>query len=1014
MNIRRLSNVHELFATRAASQPDSIAVVFGDQQLSYAELDGRANQLASYLRDSGVGPDSVVMVHLERSVDTIVGLLGTLKAGAAYLPVEPGVPDSRVETFVKETGCATVIAHERDLHRFADLPVAAITAAAGAIAGCSTVLPEIPVDTSDAAYLIYTSGSTGTPKGVVVNHDSLSYLCGELTERYGITPADRVLQFAALSFDTSIEQIMVTLLGGATLVLPEMSWAPSELADRLRRYGVTVMDLTPAYWRRFLSEFAGAPVELPVRLVIVGGEAVRAEDCRTALDLMPDVRLINAYGLTETTITSCIMELTPEVLPARGAAPVGQPLPGTFIYILDERLRPVERGQRGEVYIGGRGVARGYLTEEVRGRDRFVPDRFVSRPGMRMYRTGDLGGWTPEGNLEIVGRIDRQLKIRGFRVEPGEIEATLAANEMIDNVAVTAYERSGQLRLAAYYTVPTSAPDTPSVKDLREFAAQYLPDYMVPTSFVELPEMPLKSNGKVDLGALPAPESTTESATAAPETGVVDLFERGVARLWRQVLDVDRVGPEDNFFALGGNSILAAELLAKVRGTFGVMITQVRPLIRLLLEDATLHSFAQAVKEARAGTLAGDNTRKRVDFEAEAELDVPIQSAVTDPPRWQDPAHILLTGASGFLGIYLLRELLTTTDAVVHCLVRADDGDRAMARVQATAAHYFHDELAEYRAAGRIVAVAGDLEQPLLGLSEADFDSLARIVDVIHHPGGRVNFIYPYSHMRPANVSGTREIIRMAGRYRNIPIHYTSTMAVVAGFGTAGVRHVDEDTPAAYADHLSVGYVESKWVAEALLQNAVKQGLPVAIYRAADISGDGVSGAWNTATEMCAMKKFVVDTGTAPVAELPLDYTPVDCFAAAVAHIAAGALPAGEVYHLTNPGKVNIADLVDRLRAHGHQIREVSWTEWLDELVTIAVEQPDHPMTPFAPLFIDRCATGQMSVAEMYLETTFPAFTRTNVEAALRGSGIEIPPVDSEMLDRYIRYLTSIDFLGAA
>jgi len=248
-------------------------------------------------------------------------------------------------------------------------------------------------------------------------------------------------------------------------------------------------------------------------------------------------------------------------------------------------------------------------------------------------------------------------------------------------------------------------------------------------------------------------------------------------------------------------------------------------------------------------------------------------------------------------------------------------------------------------------------------------------------------------------------------------------MAVISGFGTAGERyvtfgtagerHVTERTPAAHADHLSVGYVESKWVAEAMLRNAAGRGVPVAIYRAADISGDRVTGAWNTATEMCAMKKFIVDTGTAPIAELPLDYTPVDCFAAAVLHIASGALPAGEVYHLTNPRKAYISDLSERLRAHGYDVRDVSWDRWLDQLVKIAVERPGHPMTRFAPLFIDRCATGEMSVAEMYLETTFPVFTRTNVETALRGSGIEIPAVDAEMLDRYLEYLKSIDFLRA-
>jgi amino acid adenylation domain-containing protein/thioester reductase-like protein len=1007
MNIRGQLTVHEQFAARAAQRPDGVAVVSGEASITYAELAERANQLAHYLRHNGTGHGSVVMVHMERSIDTIVALLGILTAGGVYLPVEPGVPDNRIRAFAEETGATTVITQAKDAHRFAAFADLVVTAAAGDAGGYPAAAPEAFVSSSDAAYVIYTSGSTGTPKGVVVDHGSLSHVISELVAYYGITPGDNVLQFGALSFDTSIEQIMVALTAGATLVLPDMAWAPSELPDKLRAHGVTVMDLTPAYWRRFLTELAARPVELPVRLSIVGGEAVFAEDCRTALGLMPGVRLVNAYGLTETTITSCVVDLTADILPPRGAAPVGPPLPGTTVHVLDEDLRPVPPGERGEICIGGRGVAR-YLSADARARERYVPDPFSS--GGRLYRTGDLGAWTPEGNLEVVGRIDRQLKIRGFRVEPGEVEATLAAHELVGNVAVTDYEQHGQRRLAAYYTVPPGA--SLDAKELRDFAAGFLPDYLVPSAFVALPELPLKSNGKVDLAALPVPETVTEPGE--DDSTVVSLFERGVARLWCQVLERDRVGPHDNFFALGGNSILAAELLAKVRGTFGVMITQVRPLIRLLLEDASLRSFAFAVQAARAGTLPGDDTRKRVDFAAESELDVPVSATASDEPRWQDPEHVFLTGATGFLGTYLLRELLATTNAVIHCLVRADDADAAMARLQSTAVHYHGDDLAQYRIAGRVVAVPGDLATPGLGLSDEDFDRLARTVDVIHHPGGLVNFIYPYSHMRPANVEGTREIIRMAARYRNIPVHYTSTMAVIAGFGTAGVRHVDEDTPLAYADHLSVGYVESKWVAEALLLKAAEQGLPVAIYRAADISGDRVTGAWNTATEMCAMKKFVVDTGTAPVAELPLDYTPVDVFAAAVAHIAANALPRGEVYHLTNPGKVNIAELVARMRARGHEIREVSWQEWLDELVTLAVENPEHPMTPFAPLFIDRCATGEMSVAEMYLEDTFPAFSRTNVENALRGSGIVIPPVDAAMLDSYLDYLTDIDFLRAA
>ncbi|MGH3310588.1 MAG: amino acid adenylation domain-containing protein [Streptomyces sp.] len=1030
MRIHGNSFVHDRFAACAAARRDAIAVDHDDQQISYTELDERANQLAHHLRGHGIGRHSVIMIHLERSADLIVSLLATLKAGATYLPVEPGVPDHRMAAFVKEAGCEAVITRPDSLHRFAALPVPALTADAGATAGCPTGPLKTAVEGSDSAYIVYTSGSTGIPKGVRVDHASLAYLCGQINERYGIGPDDRVLQFAAVSFDTSIEQIFVTLLNGATLVLPDLGWAPSELPDRLVERDVTVMDLTPPYWRAFLSELARKPAELPVRLTIVGGSAVYAEDCRTALRVMPGSRLVNAYGLTETTITSCTMEITPQVLPEGGAAPVGRPLPHTVVHVLDENMRPVAPGRQGEIWIAGPGVARGYLAEEASGRTRFLPDPFPEQTGeqageqtgRRMYRTGDLGGWTPEGNLEVVGRADRQLKIRGFRVEPAEIEAALAAHELVDDVAVKPYRRNGELEIAAYCTAARTAAHPLSRRDLRAFAADRLPAYMVPAAFVEITAMPVKTNGKIDLEALPEPDheaTGTGGATGAtaespptesgqePGTGLV---ERAVAGLWCQVLDRDVVQPEDNFFDLGGNSMLAAELLAKVRATLGILITQVRPLIRLLLEDATLRSFAVAVESARAGTLAGDNTR-RVDFEAEAAVGVPLQRTPADPASWRNPAHVFLTGATGFLGIYLLRELLTTTDATVHCLVRADQRDQAMQRIQANARHYFQDELAGYRASGRIVAVPGDLAEPRLGLSEEDFDRLAGLVDVIHHPGGLVNFIYPYSHMRPANVEGTREIIRMAGRYRNAPVHYISTMAVISGFGTAGVRHVTEQTPPSHADHLSVGYVESKWVAEVMLRNAAQEGLPVAVYRAADISGDRERGAWNTATEMCAMKKFIVDTGTSPVAELPLDYTPVDCYAAAVAHIASRALPTGEVYHLTNPGKANVAVLTERLRAHGHTIRDVPWDEWLEQVVKTAVEQPGHPMTPFAPLFIDRCSTGEMSVAEMYLESTFPTFSRDNVDAALRGSGIEIPPVDSEMLDRYIRYLTAIDFL---
>ncbi|HWO62197.1 MAG TPA: amino acid adenylation domain-containing protein [Umezawaea sp.] len=991
MHTKDFWSAHDRFSARAAARGDAVALMHGHERITYRQLDERADRLARHLLGLGLGRGAVVVVHLDRSAELVVSMLAVFKAGLTYLPADPAWPADRLSTVVRDSGCRVVIS------RRADPGVPTIDPGAGVADPPDFAGPAVAP--GDIAYVIYTSGSTGKPRGVRVEHYSLAYLLDRINERYGVTPDDRVLQFASITTDTAIEQVLNTLLAGAVLVLPDDSVAPSELPEVLRANGITVMDLTPPFWRAFLAALPAGPVDLPVRLTIVGGSAVHAEDCRTALRLMPGARLVNAYGLTETTITSCTMEITPEVLPAHGPAPVGRPLAGTSVSVVDDRLRPLGVGRTGEVVIGGPAVAAGYVAPRPSEQSRFS----FRGNAVRTFRTGDTGRLGLDGVLEVIGRVDRQFKVRGFRVEPGEVEAALTEHAEVRDAVVAPFVRGGEQEMAACYT--TSGTGV-TASELRSHLAERLPAPLIPAVFVEVDELPVTPAGKVDLAALPIGGPDAVEAGAEEPSGLV---EHAVAALWRQVLGVRHVGPADNFFALGGNSILAAELLAKVRTALGILITQVRPLIRMLLDDSTLRGFAEAVSSARAGTLAGDGGQ--VDFTADAAVDGLVTAHPVDVPNWQRPAHVLLTGATGFVGVYLLRELLRTTDATVHCLVRADSRRGALRRIQANARHYFQDDLGRYTASGRVQAVPGDLAEPLLGLSEEDFDALARVVDVVHHPGGAVNFIYPYSHLRPANVDGVREVVRLAGRYRNAPVHYISTMAVVSGFGTAGVRYVSEHTPAAHVDRLSVGYVESKWVAEALLRNASDAGLPVAIYRAADVSGDCATGAWNTATEMCAMKRFIVDTGMSPVAELPLDYTPVDRYVAAVAHIAATKPPRGEVYHLTNPAKVNVSVLADRLRARGHQIRDVSWERWVEEIVRVAVEQPGHPMTPFAPLFIDRCATGEMSVAEMYLETTFPEFSRTNVETALRGSGIEIPPVDAVALDRYIDYLTAVDFL---
>ncbi|MFE2410787.1 amino acid adenylation domain-containing protein [Kitasatospora sp. NPDC059408] len=1026
--------VHGLFRARAAHDPEAVAVIADDTTLSYRELDRRSDRLAAALQARGVGAERVVPVCLPRGADLVVAWLGVLKAGGAFLPLDPANPERRQARLVEDCGARVAI---------------------GAVPGVETVPLDGPAAQGpvpdaaapdDLAYLIYTSGTTGTPKGVPVTHRSLVFTLDRVIHAYGLTPGDRVLQLAALGFDTALEQVLAALLSGATLVLGgSRTWAPFELVARLRELGLAVADLTPAYWHHVLALLpAGGPGPRALRLIVVGGDVVHADDCRTCLERLPGVRLVNAYGVTEAAVTSTLCEVTPAVLDGGAAAaaapvPIGRPLPGVRVHVLDARMSPVRPGEKGEIHLGGPGLARGYWRAPGLTAESFLPDPYAAVPGERMYRTGDAGRWRADGQLEILGRFDDQVKVHGYRVDPAEIEAVLAGHPDVRQARVAADgdPAGGPRRLTAYYTLAEHAAADGGRRDgLRAYLAERLPAYMVPASFVPLDAMPLTPAGKIDRRRLPQAEpqargagrssttsSTTSSVTggavtnstagavASPGTGAgpgaAGAVEDAVGHLWAELLDVELVHPADDFFALGGTSLLAMEMLARARLVFGIDVTRIRALTRALLRDATLRAFATAVRDARAGGTGSRETA--VDWAAEAELGHPVGQSWRPAPCRAEPAEILLTGATGFCGAHLLNALLATTGARIHCLVRAPDEEHALERLRATQQRFLRHDLAD----ARVVPVVGDLGEPLLGMTQRQFDWMAQNLDAVHHLGGQVNFIYPYHQLRGPNVGGTREVVRLAGLSRGVPVHYLSTLAVIAGFGAAGIREVTERTPLAHPDRLGVGYVESKWVAEQLLHNAAAAGLPVTVLRTNDVTGDLTTGVMNHGTEMCALIKYLADSGTCPDVRLALDYVPADRFARAVVHIAAHAPADGEVYHVTSPLPADLSDLAERLRVRGYPVARIPYRDWVQGLVRYAAAHPTHPIAPFVPLFVDRAPGAAMSISEMYFQPTFPRFDRTHTEAALAGSGIRLPAVDAELLDLYLGQLEADGYLGA-
>ena len=559
--------VHELFEQHATRTPDQTAAVFEDTEMSFAELNRKANQLAHYLQALGIKPDMRVGICLERSLEMLIGILGVLKAGGAYVPLDPLYPQQRL-AFMLEDSQAPVLLTER--HVMECLPehsahVVCLDTDRDDIALQCEDNPRGIAQAETAAYVIYTSGSTGQPKGSVVTHQSLVNYALSMCEQLDLQATDRILQFASFSFDVFVEEVFPTWASGAAVVLTSPEWLASteDFTRLLKRQRVTGCELPAPYWHEWVYELVARGEEAPpsLRFVMLGCEKPSPE--RLAQWQRFNVPLIQVFGLTETTITTTLYKMPPgcECGEASYDLPIGQPIANTQTYVLDRHLQPVPVGVVGEMYIGGIGLARCYLNRAEATAERYIPHLFSTTAGARLYRTGDLARYLPDGNLQFLGRADEQVKIRGFRVELGEIEAVLSQHQQVREAVVVAQEATtGQQRLVGYVVPANGEQAQPNL--LRQYLAEKLPEHMIPSVFVELAELPLTPNGKVDRRALPAPDAsrlTQENAFVAPRTPV----EEQLCAIWQQVLGLEQIGIHDNFFSLGGDSILSIQIVAR-------------------------------------------------------------------------------------------------------------------------------------------------------------------------------------------------------------------------------------------------------------------------------------------------------------------------------------------------------------------------------------------------------------------------------------------------------------------
>ncbi|MBN3878012.1 amino acid adenylation domain-containing protein [Nostoc sp. JL23] len=581
---------HQLFEAQVQETPDAIALnarsanalVFGDEQLSYKELNIRSNQLAHYLKKLGVVPDVLVGICVERSPEAIVALLGILKAGGAYLPLDPSLPQERLDFMLEDAQVSVLLTQEKLLKHFEDFsnPIICIDKDWATITQHSQENPTNCVKYNNLAYIIYTSGSTGKPKGVLLQHQGLSNLAASQIEVFNIQPINRILQFASLSFDASIFEIVMALQTGATLYLANKeSLLPGQpLLKLLREKAITHITLPPAVLAVLATESLPA-----LQTIICAGESCTDDIVKRWWNSQR--RFFNAYGPTEATVWSTVAEISHII----EKPPIGRPIPNTQIYILDKHLQPLPIGITGELYIAGEGLAQGYLNCPELTTEKFVPNPFNDKKGARLYKTGDLARYRPDGNIEFLGRIDNQVKIRGFRIELSEIETVLSKHQSVQKAVVIVKENiSGNKYLVAYIVLNVEMQNFSSL--LRKFLKEKLPEYMLPKAFVMLDSLPLTASGKVDRLALTELDS--------PASGLIDKTfipprtstESTLAKIWAEVLNIEHVGIYDNFFDLGGDSLLTVRLMKQIHKHFEREL----PLSSLFL-NPTIESLATSL-----------------------------------------------------------------------------------------------------------------------------------------------------------------------------------------------------------------------------------------------------------------------------------------------------------------------------------------------------------------------------------------------------------------------------------
>lgn len=976
--------VSELFEDQVIKSPNDTALIFGDKRLSYYELNEKSNQLARYIKNKGMTSNSIVGLLVNRSLEMVIGILGILKAGAAYLPIDPGYPSERIAYMLSQshTGLTLTDRDNPDSSTNGNCEYANISLSNTMVyaADATNLDNENKANTDDLAYVLFTSGSTGKPKGVMVHHRALCNLINGVARNLNFE-SQTIVSLTTISFDIFFSDTILPLTQGMKVILAneEEQTIPKYLFDLIVKHQVKVLQATPSRMKLILSEEQGRECLNDLSHILITGEAFPAQ-LLPRLKSVTQAEIYNLYGPTETTVWSTMKNVTHSE-----KITIGKPFANTQIYILDNHLSPVTIGSIGEIFIAGDGVSLGYLHNPELTKERYLANPYI--PGKKMYRTGDLGRWRKDGEIKCLGRIDNQVKIRGLRIEIEEIEACLLAHgEVKETVVIFIEDKAGKKHLCAYLT----GEKRPSNEDLRTYILKSLPSYMVPAWFTWLKAIPLTPNGKIDRRALPEPSEIVFGQLTQAYSAPRNDLEWKLAKLWAEALEVELVGINDNLFALGGDSLTILGIMS------GSLSYEWKLNAQDFYECPTIRQLSFKI----TGWTPEDrgNEEKIYTFNRARPKEIMI--------KLLDIGNVLLTGATGFLGIHLLMELLTQTDNTIYCLVR---GNEANVRLDELLIFYFPEIPKTIK--NRIVVVNGDISSKYFGLNDNEYNELALNVQTVIHSGALVKHYGNYSEFEKINVQGTYEIIDFCIKFDK-KLDHISTISISGDFvvepSKVNTVFREEDFYIGQ-DYKANVYVRSKFVAENLVYKAEAKGLRASIFRIGALTGNYQDGKFQRNIDQNAFYrriKSLVAINTIPESFLDqrIEFTPVDYCAKGIVNIIKVNQVSGLVFHMLNHQKIKAVELLSFLRALNIPIQTLSNLEFNSYIALLS--QTKSGKETLSGLASDLSVNKSLNYSNaITVDSTFTI-------NYLKQTGFIWPEIDVNYLSKVLSYMREVGFIN--